>query len=403
MEREHTSLAILITALMAKNPNERPQSASEALRLLDEGRRDVVGRSPTRRCPSCGAPMSAYYDWCFTCRKPSLPAVAVRSGGITVMVTGPGKPGEKIAAGLRDACNDAIAALGLHSERMAKQVPRLPFVLARKLDSGSAVRLQSELVAAGLEVSLFGEGQLPRRKAARLVMRKVLAMAPRLYLVLLGTTGGTWQIYSRIPPAATAAILGTFLVGIPIVMSLIYRSGLAKAGETPDGPDRPQLNQLLGSVDDPLIHARVRNIVEAGAVLLETAEQDEATSELRDDLKRFVEESIEKAASLGTALSRIKEGAGYARHTAALSQRSGGTAMDESVAVVRKMDYLYTRALEMIGRVALNMHSTAVRLARGEERLSRSGLRELQSQANRLADKDAAWTELESSLVRNSS
>ena len=400
IEREHTSLAILVTTLLARDPNERPQSAREAAQLLEGSRSVVVAPSESRPCPSCGSPMSKRYDWCFTCQKPSLPARGVGRGGTTVFVTGPGKAAEKLAPELRDACSDVASAMGLWSTQMQHKVPRLPFVLARGLDRGSAIRLRQELTSAGLEVMLCGPGDMPRKAAAGAIFRKVRGMAPRVYLVVLGTSGGMWQAYTRMPGAVAAAIIGTMLIGIPIVMSLIYRSSVSKLVSEERATGREELNQLLVTVSDPLIHARVKNIVEAGASLLETVQSDEEVDNAtRSALAEYVGQSIERSAALGMALHRAREGTAYARHTAALSRSRDKDGADQSVAIVRKMDSVYTQALEMIGSVALDIHATAVRLARTNEQFGPHDLTRIRERVDRLVDKHEAWKELEQEIT----
>ena len=163
--------------------------------------------------------------------------------------------------------------------------------------------------------------------------------------------------------------------------------------------NRPELNQLLVTADDPLIHARVKNVVEAATLLDETVRRDSGVDEaVKTDLGRFVNDSVERAAALGMALHRAREGASYARHQASLEQSTALVPTDESVAIVRKMDSVYTRALEAIGRVALDIHGTALRLAHSNERFGERELRALTGSLERLADRDSAWAELERDL-----
>jgi tRNA A-37 threonylcarbamoyl transferase component Bud32 len=400
VEHEHTALAILITALLAKDPNERPQSAREARQILHGGARVTGPGTDSRRCPLCGAPMSSRYDWCFTCRKPSLPVSTVKSGGTTVIVTGPGRTAEKLAAHLRDACLDIAVSLGLGSEKMAKGVPRLPFVFARGLDRGSAIRLMQELEAAGLVAILVGPGDLPRREAFRLLGRKVVSMAPRVYLAFFG--GGYLMMNNvmRFHGGAFAAVAGTIIIGVPVALAFSYRRSLARGtGEALSG-SRPELNQLLVSVGDPLIHARVKNVVEAATSLERTVARDAGVpGELKEDLHRLVEESVERAAALGMALNRAREGASYARHEASLERTTDLAPSDESVAIVRKMDSVYTQALEAIGRVALDIHGTALRLARTSEQFGERELAALGRSVEQLADRDSGWREIEAELA----
>lgn len=400
----HTALAILIATLLRKDPNERPQTAQEALRILED---DAVSVSVNRaadnaeaRCPSCGAMMSPRYGWCFTCHKPNVPLVGSRRGGTTVFVTGPAARGEKLSPELRDACSEVAEALGLDALEVRKRVPRTPFVFARGLERGSALRLAAELEDRGVICALIGPGAASQWTGRKMILRKAMTMAPRIYLIFVGMSGGLTQFVTRMPPAISLAALGGILIGVPTIAALGYRRSTTRLVTADGSSSGSSLGELLTSVSDPLIHARVKNVVEAGGGLLDTVSADDATpAELRASVRDVVEQSIERAARLGIALNGLREGARYARHATMLSRGKGAEADTQaSVAIVRQMDSLYTRTLEQIGTVALTIHETAVRLARSQEILTQRDLHDLEKSTGRLRDTSLGWQELEHEL-----
>lgn len=407
------ALAILVATLLSRDPNDRPQTAEEARLILAEGGEtspDVrAGRASGERivCPSCGASMSSRYPWCFACGRSTLPVVRARRGGVTVFVVGPGERGDKLAPELRDACCEVADALGLDSTPMRKRVPRLPFVFARELDGASATRTHAELAPRGLVVSLVGPGHEPRSRGAALIARKTLTMAPRFYLILAGVSGGMWQVIGRVPPVVSLAILGSILAGIPIVAALGYRLGGARLTPDQASTSSPELSgaelrDLLVRVRDPLVHARVRSIVEAAAGLVRAVDgDDEASDALVDEARSFARTAAARAAALGLALDDARRGAVLARHNEMLASgtsRDTATVVD-SVAVVRRLDSTYTRALERLGSIALSVHQIALRLARTRASLTDRELKSLAARLDVLAETGEAFEELEAFLA----
>ncbi|MFW5716591.1 MAG: serine/threonine-protein kinase [Spirochaetota bacterium] len=416
--RDHTSISILIATLLQKDPNDRPQTAREALRILAETGTDLPtltgsrpGGSPTHawsgspgarntvRCPSCGAAMSPRYGWCFTCHKPAVQLVAAKRGGTSVFVVGPGKRGEKLPSDQRDACSEVAGAMGLRADSIRKRVPRLPFVFARGLERASAVRLRQELETRGVDVRLVGPGDASRWVGGGMILRKALTMTPRIYLVVAGMSGGFFQGFAHGSSVAPFAVLGAVLLGVPVVSALGYRRSATRLVSR-CAPEQERLHELLVSVDDPLIHARVKNVVESGASLIEASTHDDSLpDDLRDDVARVVLEGVERAAALGLALDDVRRSDQYARHTGLLAHREGAAAdAERSASIVRGMDSLYTQTLERIGSVALDLHETAVRLAGRHRSLTHADVTRLREGIGRLSDAGEAWRELELDL-----
>src|SRR5690606_30968142 len=99
------ALQELFAALMAKSPADRPQSAAAVVSALE---RIVGGEShaleladPTAssRCASCGGPLVVGLGVCLTC---GMPTARIEPGPCTLLVVGPGKPGDKLDSHLRE-------------------------------------------------------------------------------------------------------------------------------------------------------------------------------------------------------------------------------------------------------------------------------------------------------------
>ena len=62
--------------------------------------------------------------------------------------------------------------------------------------------------------------------------------------------------------------------------------------------------------------------------------------------------------------------------------------------MLRDVDALYTRTLELIGRSALDIRELAVRSARAQKSQAALDLRELTSVLSRFGDEGEAWREI---------
>ena len=177
--------------LLAKSPADRPQSASEVEAAL-AGIGTALARvapdaqeidASRRRCAQCGALGPAQVRVCFACGQPQL---ELASGPMTVFVTGPGEHVHKLDAVLRQQLIDWLArnpALGLDAALLAKEVPRLPFVLVTGIDDESAKALAAAVRGLGLETEIRQGG----RFALESVRSKGWTLAKRI-IVILGSS-----------------------------------------------------------------------------------------------------------------------------------------------------------------------------------------------------------------------
>ena len=377
-------LAQLVALLLQKDPNKRPQTAAEALGILSDGLAPAVAvHAPVEPCPSCGAPLSRHYGWCFTCGRPNLP-VQRDVKGYTILVTGPGKTGEKTSPEFRDACCEVVVGAGLNPAKMQKQVPRLPFVLARQVDYGGAVRLSDELRSIGAEITLVGAGEESKGALLRAIGRKAFTMTPRVYLVMVGTGLMTWSNIARNIPAV-AVVIGalTIFAAVPVILTASFSRAIAGWRASLSERGGENVTRLLATVRDPLIHARMKSIAESARSLAADAAADHSFSDAqRESIRQWAEEVVERTAGLCVGLDAARSSREYSNDAQAAAD------------MLRDVDALYTRTLELIGRSALDIRELAVRSARAQKSRAALDLRELTSVLSRFGDEGEAWREI---------
>jgi len=271
----------VIRWLLAKSPADRPQSATEveaalasagsptALALLGDAR-----AAGGRRCAACGATGPAVVQVCFACGAPQL---QIAAGGATVFVTGPGEVAEKLDAALRQkliAWLAASPALGLAAPGLAKEVPRLPFVLITGVDDGSA----RALVAAARGLGLDADWQLGGRLAIPAIRAKGWALTRRLALI------GTTSVVFAMRNSVVGMGLGAGLIALGSLWGGFVRGSRPVARLA----QRPAAAALPSALDAAL--ARV-----AGVVPAMTAARH------RDALRGVVERALALRAALDPA------------------------------------------------------------------------------------------------------
>ena len=210
-------LGAFVRRLLAKVPAERPATAGGCARALERilagGEAGLVRRDLARasgRCARCGGEVVPLARVCFAC---GLALPSPSAGAARVLVVGPGEPGDKIDAALRERLVDWLRAnddLGLDARRLAKKIPRLPFVLASGVDGGQARAWVENLEALGLAGEVH-DGPL---LAHRVMRDKLVRVGGRAVLVGLGAMGAfVSQLETMISGlmAAGAAGLGTLL------------------------------------------------------------------------------------------------------------------------------------------------------------------------------------------------
>ncbi len=361
-------LEALVRALLAKSPADRPQSAAAVERALAElagegaalavrGAAEVAvvvasDEDAAARCARCGARLVPDVPVCFACRADAL---TMHEGEHTVFVTGPGGLTHKLDAELRAkllAWIRRTPTLGLDPARLAKEVPRVPFVLVEDVDAVGAAGLAEALGGLGLQAEVVQGG----RFSLPAIKQKGKAMAGRYVSV-----------------AAVTAVPGLHGLGVAIVpvvgvvaavASVTGYRGAARPAcarvEVAVTSRPPALAEALARVAGvvraiELARHRdaLRGVVERALALAAAVPADEATR-IAPDLARVIDVAT-------VAASRLDE---LERGVDAASLHEGDAA---TRARLRERDVWAARLLEVTARLdALRARWAAARVERGE-------------------------------------
>ena len=224
-------LDLVIQKSLAKNPSDRFQTAAEfaeALTHLTLPTKRVS--AATHSCIHCGGVVLDALPYCFSCVRTEVKlfSSADRRTTHSVVVHGPGKPGDRLDPELRHRIMSFVESLGAESPRIEKRIPRLPFVLFRDLSFESAENVKGELTQYGMSVGVIGKDSLSfRKKAFRLFNRKLLALYPRYLLIGLGSAGGMWQIVGKASPWLLIGVLIAITAIIPTALRVSFKKPLA--------------------------------------------------------------------------------------------------------------------------------------------------------------------------------
>lgn len=319
------SLAGLVTALLAKAPGDRPQAA-EAVRDALEGT-DAPGE-PTAlapreaafgglrrggagdRCTACGAPLVVEVGVCIDC---GHDVAHLEAGDCTVLVTGPGEPGDKLDAELRERLRRWLAenpSLGLvPTAALVKKIPRVPFSVTGRVSARSGGSIVRALEQLGLQAALVKGGPLMlpamRTKSRALFGRAALIMVSFWWiswkmglflaaLVPVLVAGVVVQATRRVTrnaagaaaplPAAVRAAFERARAGLPAVAERRHRQSLrAVLGRVADlgrdvGDDDEAAEELARACDAALVAAARLDALDGRLAALE---RDSSTPEAR--------------------------------------------------------------------------------------------------------------------------
>jgi hypothetical protein len=283
--------AELVSALLAKSPADRPQSAAAVIDAFDRQTAIVLSRpeGPARGCAKCGAAVLPEVGVCFACGQTQ---VVLATGGYSLFVVGPGKLTHKLDGRLRQkllAWLEQNPQLGLDASRLAKEVPRLPFPLATELSLEAAAQLGLALQTLGLETATRkgGAWSLPdiRRKGWKLGVR-IAAIA------IASGVGGLTNIMRHFP------LLFVMLGLLPLVSVAVGFGIAGKKYVLPSGKRPLQLPDVLAAalarVGDvvPTIEAARHREALRGIVTRALALRKTAGGELDAELARCLDLAV---------------------------------------------------------------------------------------------------------------
>jgi len=339
--------------------------------------------------------MSDSYRWCFSCARPAVPAVRKRRGGYTVMATGPGSAGDQLSPELRDRAAEVADAVGLDAAPLRKRLPRLPFIVGRQLDRGSAARVTGELQAAGMEAGVYGPGALPMMRVRRSVVRKAGALTPRVYLIMAGMSGGYVSVINNSPGWWSIGVLGALLAAVPVVTTLVSRRASARwpEREARGAGSETALTEVLTTVRDPRLHARMQSLCTTAALVRQAvADREELSDADRCELVEAVDATVERSARLTLAVTAAQAGRASASHVAAAR---GTEQLSGAVTLMRDLDTLTNQILDQIGRSAQKLRGLALEIAAGDAIASGSAVARARDAVLCVSDEHEARSALE--------
>ncbi len=281
-------LRSLIAQLLCKSAADRPQSANAVLARLDGERAlalpDIIGT-----CPFCHTPYLSETPVCLSCGADRL---RLDQGKTSVIITGPGKTAGKLSRPLRDTLLELASTLpNADAKTLRSSIPRLPFVLATKLDLRSAQALQNAVQRLGMQAELTDKN--PGRTPA--LKKKMTILKARGLFAGAGFVGAFIQMPNLLFRASgqyfAKAIGITFILGVwaflyhrakRIQLRPSLRLVNLKAGDR-----APAIAQALSKLKDalPLIRSdrhrqTVRAVTERALVLDDALGDPEVSQEL---------------------------------------------------------------------------------------------------------------------------
>jgi hypothetical protein len=311
------------------------------------------------------------------------------------MVTGPGSTGDQLSPEFRDRAAEIAAAVGLDASTLRKRLPRLPIIVGHELDRGSAGRISEELRAAGMEASVYGPGAQPVANVRRAVLKKAAALTPRVYLIMAGMSGGYVSVINNSPGWWSIGVIGAMLAAVPVVTTLVSRRASARWPDRQTSRDRTSgaLNEVLTTVRDPRLHARMQSLCATAASARESVITGARLSE--EDRRQLVEAldaTVERSARLTLAVAAAQAGRASASHVAAAQ---GTNELPGAVSLMRDLDTLTNQILDQLGRSAQRLRALSLELAAGDTIASGAAVARLREELLRVSDEYAARAALD--------
>ena len=254
----------LVRTLMAKSPADRLQSAAVVAGTLeriaggDSTALVPAGFAASSRCASCAGPLLPGVGVCLGC---GMPTARIEPGRCTLLVTGPGKPGDKLDSDLRAALRTWLLDnrdLGLvPTKGLERKIPRLPFTLVTAISEDSGRSVARSLERLGLKSEIVNGGPL----ASPLMKKKIGDLTKRVLLISFTAMAGIWsqpgvlvfgfiglavvagitaadsirrvtrdiEDRARPLPASVRAALGRLEASLPAIEAVRHRQGLRAA------------------------------------------------------------------------------------------------------------------------------------------------------------------------------
>ncbi len=340
-EEISAALKDLVYALLKKAPANRPQSATEVLRRLQniksgQGRalilRESAALAPRASCANCGQTLVLRVYTCFACGQAS---VQLQPGMHSLFVVGPGEVGEKLDSQLRATLLDWLegnTALGLDPAPLAESVPRLPFVMVTKCSEGSANELGRALNTLGLDytVELGGRFALPSMR------KKSWLLGRRLIAIVAASGAGLYSALGiLLVPALGAGLAGSMIAGWALAGKEVAKRKALNESSLPEPVQKSLagLSIVLANIHLRRHRAGLRGVVERVLALCESLSSD-TLLECESDLARLLDIAL-------IACSRMDE------IEVAIADADLRNPSEETSALLRERDRWAGRLLEV--------------------------------------------------------
>jgi hypothetical protein len=392
-------LDAIVRTATAKDPGDRFQTAREFRSALVSMSLPTRSAPPTTHpCPVCRGEVLDAFPACPVCGTVEAAVVRARPDEpkYRIVVTGPGKPGDRFDPQLRQAVLRFLRAARCLSPSMEKRFPRVPFILLKGLSRESADEARRSLEAIGLEVAVGGAGERQEnRTIRRLLNRKALALYPRILLIGAGSSGGLYSSIGRASPEAMMAILAFVLIGAPALLRITQARPKAKPGPD-EAPVTLRLVAASREVREPATRRTIAGIAGRLHAIDVAARSDVELETAGLELRKSISAAVSAIgtvaggiASLERALLELDEADLYTHRTS-----DGGTDADAFV-VRRNIESTLQLYTDRLLRFSVELDLLALRL--GRIRAGRAGaiLNELVGVADSLALETGSLVELE--------
>ncbi|MFC1851351.1 serine/threonine protein kinase [candidate division CSSED10-310 bacterium] len=286
-------LQSVILRALEKDPGDRFQSAEEFSQALETlAVLPPPAKVDLHECPQCRAEVLDVFPYCFACGREPLLLSQAQKGEQKwkVIVTGPGKPADKLSHEQRFQCLGLIKDMNVDPKRLSGKIPRLPFVILDDLEKNDAHELKHRLELLGLEaVALSYQDRALKKSIRGLTIQKIKKMTVRYYAVILGSMGGIWAQVGNLG-LYLFLIVGLILMSIPVYCGFRFRLPEVTWTSSRRKPMKTLL-ALARKLTNPALQSITRRIVGKGAILRQTITQ---ANELPADLKKQALEAIDR-------------------------------------------------------------------------------------------------------------
>lgn len=305
-------LDALMRALLAKSPADRPQAASSVVIALDAiaaGESTALVRArdldAAGRCAACGAGRIAGVVTCLRCGAPGL---RLGPGHHSVLVVGPGEPGDKLDSALRERLRALLREnpeLGLvPAKTLEARIPRLPIVLVTGVDEEGARRLADALVRRGLVAEACEGGALahPQMRAKMFSLSgRALAIAGTSFASTISLWKSAWG-FGLGMLALLAVVVATAAASLRKATRVERRPAHALPPRLVAAFDR--LERALPAIDEPRHREGLRGVVSRAAALAELT-PDRSDARGREEIDEELARAVDIAAAAAVRLSDL--------------------------------------------------------------------------------------------------